>query len=99
MDNIKDIISRDKRFFKRADLTKQDIITILKEALETQYQYRIDNNTQELIDRFKRQYRAGSENLVLSVGDSLEKVKETLANPDKTQSLLHSSLCLMKKYV
>jgi len=34
MDNIKDIISRDKRFFKRADLTKQDIITILKEALD-----------------------------------------------------------------
>ena len=34
MDNIKDIISRDKRFFKQTDLTKQNIITILKEALD-----------------------------------------------------------------
>tara|TARA_B100000427_G_C15508006_1_gene594861 strand:+ start:2363 stop:2515 length:153 start_codon:yes stop_codon:yes gene_type:complete len=34
MDNIKDIISRDKRFFKQADLTRRDIITILKEALD-----------------------------------------------------------------
>ncbi len=32
-DDLKDVISKDRRFFKRADLTKENIITILKEAL------------------------------------------------------------------
>ena len=69
----------------------EDNINILKEGLETQYQYRIDQNTQELIERFKRQYRAGNQNLVLSVGDSFEKVKESLGNPDKITDRINNN--------
>ena len=69
----------------------EDNINTLKDALQTQYQYRIDQNTQDFINRFKRQYRAGSQNLVLSVGDSLEKVKESLGSPDKITDRINNN--------
>jgi len=69
----------------------EDNINILKEGLETQYQYRIDEQIQKLINQFKRQYRPGNQNLVLSIGDSFEKVKESLGNPDKITDRINNN--------
>ena len=64
---------------------------MLKETLETQYQYRIDENTQKLISQFKRQYRPDSQNLVLLVGDSFEKVKKSLGKPIKITDRINNN--------
>ena len=77
----------------------EDNINALKEALETQYLSRINENTQTLITQFKRQYRSDSQNLVLSIGDTSEKVKEFLGRPIKiTDRINNNSYYTMMLY-
>ena len=71
----------------------------MKEGLETQYRYRIDVQTQELIEHVKRQYRPGTQNLVLSIGDSFETVKQSLGKPSKiTDRINNNSYYIMALY-
>ena len=62
----------------------EDNINFLKDTLNQQYKYRIDENTQKLIKQFKRQYTPVSQNIALSIGDSIENIRQILGPPIKT---------------
>ncbi|MBI45533.1 MAG: hypothetical protein CMG66_05155 [Candidatus Marinimicrobia bacterium] len=70
----------------------EDNISLLKDTLDKKYQYRIDENTQQLISNFKRQYNPVSQNIKLSIGYSFEDIRQILGSPIKTVDRINNNL-------